>query len=62
MLNTFWNKAAVIACTLVVVFLTAQRLMDGTFGWLDYVCLLIMGAEVGFIMAHTIYERRGSDE
>lgn len=70
MTNTFWNKAAVIACALVVISLTAQNLAGGTFDWLDYWLLLVVGVEVGFIVAHTMYAprainifwRRGSDE
>lgn len=58
MSDTFWNKAAVIACTLVVVFSTAQHLADGTLDWLDYAALLFAGGYVGFIIAHTIYAPR----
>lgn len=58
MTNTFWHKAACLTCALVVVYFTAQNLMSGAFDWLDYWCLLVVGVEVGFIIAHTIYAPR----
>ena len=70
MTDTFFNKAAVIACAMVMIFLTAQNLVGGMFDWLDYWVLLLVGGYVGFIVAYTIYApktinifwRRGSDE
>lgn len=59
--NTFWHRAACVACALVVIYLTAQNLMVGTFDWLDYVCLVAVGVDVGFIVAYAIYAPRQID-
>ena len=56
--NAFWHRAACVACALVVIYLTAQNIMGGTFGWLDDVCLVAVGVDVGFIVAHTVYAPR----
>lgn len=56
--NTFWHRAACIACALVAIYLTAQNLMGGAFDWLDHVCLMAVGVDVGFIVAYTAYAPR----
>ena len=58
MTNAFWHRAACVACALVVIYLTAQNLMGGTFDWLEYVCLVAMGVDVGFIVAYAVYAPR----
>lgn len=59
--STFWQRAAVIACNLLVIYFTARNLMSGTLDWLDYVCLLAVGIYVGFIAAYTAYAPRRID-